>query len=223
MKDYAGIFAQRDFVSLTFNVMTPEIVPHNHVFFKERPCYSAKIKGIDMDTLIKYICLFYDPKSPLRNKLSDHIERKKAAAELAGFEIQNEAFSPEVVDMMYCITPKSNECITEYLRGLMAPDWAFICAGWESYYKILEEIQGEATFLGTASGAKTTADIAKIRAALTGEANKMAADLTERQMAFLARDESPYLHKHLFSLIDKERKLPKITPERQLGIEALNA
>jgi hypothetical protein len=172
-----------------------------------------------MDKFIRYICLFYDHGSPLVRKIGDHIERKKAAATIAGFKVSEDLqFSSEVVDMLYCRTEKTNECIIDYLRGLNAPDWAYICATGEAYYSILEELASNVE--EDSETTKTSVDIAQVRARLASQASTMGDDLKKKTWEFLSRDESPYLHKNLFSLIEEQKLRPKLTPEAQVNIEA---
>lgn len=217
MRDYMAEFGERDYKSMTFNVMMTK--PTQHQFFM-KDCFQSRIDGIDNDKLIKYICLYYDPKSPLVHRVTDLIERKKAAAILAGFKHHEDRFDDAVIDMMYCRYYETNECIIEFLRGIRNPDWAYICAAWESFHKILTELQGEVRFLSQkGSGAKTNVDIANMRAKLSTEAKKMAEELNEITLRFLSQDESPYLKDHLFDLVDKQREVPKITAERFAGIE----
>lgn len=216
MKDYASLLAQRDFEGLTINVFKGK--PLEHPFFAKKEIFHSDI-SVDNDTLVRYICLFYDPKSPLLQKTGDHIERKKAAAVLAGWKVKNDKFSNDVVEILYCKNREANELIIEYLRALKMPEWTFLCAAWENFHKVNLDMMSEATTQSEKGSNKTSIDIAKTRVALQNEAKIMTEGLTQHTLKFVNGDESPYLHSDLFDMIDKTRVLLKITPERYLELE----
>jgi hypothetical protein len=221
IQKYLSLVSDRDFDNMTINVMRKDTIPSEHVFFKQRPVFSGKMK-VDKNILIRYITLMYDPKSPLINKINEHIERKKASAVIAGWRPKNDnTWAPEVEDILYCRDPKVNDCIIEYLRGLQNDLWSALCAAREALYVVLHDlmenkdhtrldVKGK-TYKGTS---KTPVEIAKVRADLDEKAELMAERLNRRVLSFLRNDESPYLRKHLFDLMDKERMKLKITPER---------
>lgn len=219
-RDYITDYSQRDFVDLTINVMKPEIIPSEHKFFAGNEAFKVKVKGVDKDTIIKYIVLFYDPNSPLFERITDHIERKKAAALIAGWKVNDNKFPKEVDPILYCKSADTNLMILEYLRHLKTPDFAFIASANEAYYRILYEMMSDVTQIGGKETAKTSIAIASERAELSKKANLMAADLQERTLKFLAKDESPYLLSGLFDMVENENKLKALTPERQVfGVE----
>lgn len=197
------------------NVMKPDVEPSKHPFFVRKTSFSQKIDGIKPDTLIRYIVLFYDPKSPLFDRIPDHIERKKAAAQLAGWKYKDNKFSKEVEEVLYCKNRLTNECIIEFLRAMRNPDYAFIASAWEGYYKILHEIISDTKISGT----KNSVDIATSRAKLSEQADSMATTLNDRTLRFLSQDNSPYLREHLFDLLEDEVKVAVITQERFLELE----
>ncbi len=210
------MFRPADFDKLTIKVMDQSTPPSANPFFNKHQCFQERIDGIKQDDLIRYIVLFYDPRSPILDKFTDHVERKKCAATLGGFKSYPDgSWSKAVNGVLYCDNRTVIECIIEYLRYLKNPDWAFLCAAWEAYYQILTEMMSEAVSLGGKAGTKTSVDIASSRAVLSEKANKMAQDLSDRTMKFLAMDESPYLKKGLFDMIESKRKLDALTAERQ--------
>lgn len=210
--EYVLLFNKKDFQSMTLQVM--DIDPFEHNFFKSNGVFQNVIEGIDNKVLIRYITLFYDPKSPLPTRINDHIERKKAAALIAGFKDKNESFPKAIEDILYCKNKKANMMIVEYLRYLKNPDWAFLCTNYEAYYKILIELVNDAESLSEKGSSKTTIDIAVTRTKLSEQADIMAEKLSERTLKFMAQDTSPYLKDHLFDLIETEQEKPKITAER---------
>ena len=219
MKDYLNQYNQRDYTSLTVNVMKPDVIPSQHQFFAKKSSFQNKIEGVNTDTFIRYIVLFYDPKSPLLDRIPDHIERKKAAAQLAGFKAKDGKFPKAVETVLYCKNREANDCIVEFLRALRNPDYAFIASAWEGYYKILTEIMSDAK-TGSGKGSnKTSVDIAASRAKLSQEASNMATDLNDRTLRFFSQDSSPYLSEHLFDLIETEKRGAVITQERYIGFE----
>lgn len=221
IQKYQSLCTDRDFELMTINVMRDGVIPIEHNFFKNRPVFKT-IKAVDRDIMIKYITLMYDPKSPLINKLPDHIERKKAAAIIAGWRpSENNAWEKAVEDILYCKDEKVNSCIIEYLRGLQNDLWAALCAAREALYVVLKDLQDNKDHTTVDVGGKevkrtgkTPVEIAKARAELDEKAEMMAERLNRRTLAFLAQDESPYLRKSLFDLIEKQRTELLITPER---------
>ena len=216
MTDYITLFKQSDFDKLTIKVMDRGVVPSQHPFFQKHQCFKEKIKDIDMNILIKYIVLFYDSNSPLHDKFHDHIERKKAAAAIAGWKADAKyKFPLAVQSVMYCNNRESNVCILEYLRSLNNDSWAVICTSREALYRVQEDLMSDATSTSDKGTTKTSVDIAKTRAELASKTEEMADRLNKRMLEFLSNDASPYLRKDLFDLIDTTRKFAKITPERQ--------
>lgn len=209
--EYQLLFNQKDFQQLTVNVMQGD--PLEHRFFGGNPAFQQKIDRVENKTLIRYIVLFYDPKSPLLHKIQDHVERKKAAALIAGFKSDDIKFADEVNEILYCKNREANTMIIEYLRYLKNPEWAYLASAWESYFKILLELASDVkTF---EKGNKTAIDVANSRAALSQKASEMSEMIGEKTIKFLSQDTSPYLKTNLFDLIEVEKRKNKITPERQ--------
>lgn len=217
MKDFHALFSDRDFEKMTVNVMK-EQHPSEMEFFRNKESFFNQLV-VDRDLLIKYICLFYDPRSPLQTKLPDHIDRKKAAAVIAGFKPKNNVFAKEVQGVLYCTDKETNNCIVEYLRSLRSPTWTYLCANWESYHKVVEDMMNDASTMSEKGSTKTSVDIAFQRTKLATQAKIMHNDLNETTLQFLSQDSSPYLSAHLFDLIEKERVIYNLSPERASGIE----
>jgi hypothetical protein len=216
MTDYITLFKPSDFERLTIKVMEHP-TPQDHPFFAKHECFQADIKGVDMNMLIKYICLNYDPRSPLLDKFNDHIERKKCAASLAGWKVdKNLKWQKNVEKILYCDDEQGNICILEYLRSLNNDSWATICTTREALYRIHQDLISEATTTNEKGSTRTSVDVAKVRTDLARQTEEMTDRLNKRMLDFLGQDESPYLRSALFDMVDKTRKFLPISPERQV-------
>ena len=95
-----------------------------------------------------------------------------------------------------------------------------MASGREALFMVMSDLISPAK--SEKEGTKTTVDIATTRTKLSQQAEEMADRLNKRMLEFVAGDESPYLKEDLFTLLDKERRLPKITPERIVFTEVLD-
>lgn len=95
-----------------------------------------------LDEVLRYVVLLYDPKSALVIGERDLNHRKSTAAELAGFDMDEEQLLDSIYRFDY---PHLPELAMKYLmRFGKSKEWAAICAFefkyWESIRKIMEPI-----------------------------------------------------------------------------------
>lgn len=136
------MYEEKDFSSCLFNPLVKkpmlkayprlsEITPHDN---ERLPHF---------DRVIRYICSLYDPKSPLIISERDLNYRKQVAAELAGFDVQeDDAFLQTIYnsELEWAVT-----LIMRYLiRFIKQRQWALICsiemAYWEGIQRIMKPI-----------------------------------------------------------------------------------
>src|SRR4030042_2310063 len=67
------------------------------------------------EPILKYIALLYDPKSEIRNAINHYPTRKRIAAKLAGFPVDEEGhFGADVEQMIWGEIPHVNKAIIQY-------------------------------------------------------------------------------------------------------------
>lgn len=98
-----------------------------------------------LDSIIRYTVMVYDPKSALVMGERDLNYRKGIAAELAGFDVQQEE---EVTAIYSCTYPILVDYTVKYLmRFVKSKEWAAICAHefkfWEAIRLIMQPISSE--------------------------------------------------------------------------------
>ncbi len=134
-------YKSKDFAACQFNPLTDQ---------KILDAYPRLSEIIDpdwvdeyLDSVLRYIIMVYDPKSPLINNERDLNYRKGIAGELAGITDESMAES------LYTSTHEySSELIIKYLmRFAKSKEWAAICAYessfWESIKEVIEPISGK--------------------------------------------------------------------------------
>lgn len=95
----------------------------------------------DLDGLLRYIIMVYDPKSPLVNNERDLNFRKGIAAELSGLPID----ADRIQAVYACTYPGLAELICKFLvRFIKSKEWAAICAYeykfWEAIRLLMQPI-----------------------------------------------------------------------------------
>lgn len=78
--------------------------------------FSVKIKDLNRNKVIRYICFMYDKGSPLPKKIDNLLQMKLEAATLAGFDMDNlKRFSDEVNEMLAGKNKAVNHMIVRFL------------------------------------------------------------------------------------------------------------
>jgi len=106
---------------------------------------SDDLRGsMDLDPILRYIIMVYDPKSPLVGNERDLNFRKGIAAELSGLNT-----STEGIEAIYsCTYPGIVELICKFLvRFVKSKEWAAICAYeykfWEAIRLLMQPIASD--------------------------------------------------------------------------------
>jgi hypothetical protein len=179
---------------------------------REVPVLKNKLPAqynLDHDLIIKYIVIMYSPTSPI-HKISDPIERKKAAAIEADFPfISDDRLEEDYESVLYCKYPQVNSMIIAFLKHFKSTKFTIICVGTESLYNKLEMLLN-----GTPDDheKKSAEDIEKVRGELFKQIESMEKSLTAHVSEFLT-DESPYLKDDLFCFVEKESNKLMLSPE----------
>jgi hypothetical protein len=137
-----------------------------------------------LDSILRYIILIYDPKSPLIFNERDINHRKGVAAQLAGFDLDDRTY---LITIYQCNNKNVVNLIIKYLtRFVKSKEWAAICAFesayWESIAKVIEPISG-----------KNSRDIltsVQIKSAIKDEIEKDIARLEKLYQKFLGEDDA---------------------------------
>ena len=99
----------------------------------------------DLDKIIRYCILVYDPKSALVANEKDLNYRKGIAAELAKLNLKDEEYMQGIYNFNHTIA--LDFTIRFLIRFVKSKEWATICAleasFWESIRKVLEPISGK--------------------------------------------------------------------------------
>lgn len=149
-----------------------------------------------LDSLIRYVILVYDPKSVLATTERDLNYRKNIAAELAGFDMNDEEYMTSVYT---CTHDFLAELIMKFLmRFIKSKEWAAIVivesCFWESAKKLMEPINGK--------NSKEELEAVQKKSAIKDELDKDIARLDKYYKAFFGEDEDLLL-----------RAKARVTPE----------
>jgi len=99
----------------------------------------------DLDKIIRYCILVYDPKSALVANEKDLNYQKGIAADISKLDVDNEEYIQSIYNLNHSITIEFT--IRFLIRFVKSKEWAAICAleasFWESIRKVLEPITGK--------------------------------------------------------------------------------
>ena len=97
-------------------------------------------RAIDFNKLFTYIILYYTKGTPLM-RITDHNDRKLAAAEYCGFQLQTKKY----MDAVMAKDKDVNKVIIAYLRLQRSFAWSKLCGFIDSFYHQLAKLQGGET------------------------------------------------------------------------------
>lgn len=153
------------------------------------------------DNVLRYVCMLYDPKSPLITGERDLNYRKTVAAELAGFDSENEEFLQELFESK--LDWATTLAMRFLIRFIKQRQWALICsiemAYWEGVQRIMRPIE-------KGTGDKKDYDELKaleVKAKLKDEAEKDLKRLDTLYKSFFNEDDD----------LENAAKNIRITPE----------
>jgi hypothetical protein len=136
--------------------------------------------------VLKYIACVYDMFSPF-NEFKDVNKRKYTAALFLGFEIDDDGKFPfEVEQMMACQIDPIVDMIVRYTRNHHEPEWAYLKAVEDRYYKMIKFVHNE--------------EIVKF-----SDLKEMKNEINETQKLILAKDKSRNLETQLYDHMDMDR------------------
>ena len=81
---------------------------------------------LDLDKLVKYIVLMYDPKSPMIEMVDDYWSRKFEVFDIAGFRQKNGKFIDDAEDIALGRLWQVNDLIMDFLLQVSKPKWSYI-------------------------------------------------------------------------------------------------
>jgi hypothetical protein len=194
------IYTEKDFESCLFNPLTKKAM------LKAYPRLS-EISPAEADTLpffdnvLRYVCLLYDPKSPLITAEMDLNYRKSVAAELAGFDTDGDDAFLQTIYNSELEWPVS--LTTRFLiRFIKQRKWAYIVAlefkFWEGIQRIMKPVEKTV-------GGKDWDELKsiEIKAKISDEASKDIARLDTLYKEFFNEDEA----------LENAAKNLRVTPE----------
>lgn len=134
-------YKQSDFKNCQFNPLVDTEILETYPKLGE--IIDAEWYDEYLDSILRYMIMVYDPKSPLVSYERDLNYRKDTAVLLA--KIQDETLAAAVVNSTHTYSPS---LIIKYLmRFARSKEWAAICAFessfWESIKEVCEPISGK--------------------------------------------------------------------------------
>lgn len=214
------ILTEQDYTSLRYNIYG---LSKKDRVIKKFPAiaawqeYKEPVKFNDtivheseVDQIIRYIILLYDPGSPYLKIIPDLIQRKMAVAVSSevGWEPNKEGYFSKLVDsIMKCKVSVVNKMIVRFVHSFNNPDYSLLVTGYESLYRKQTQIldMSDVDYDDTSE---------KIKGVLYDQAKKLVIDLKELAAAML-NDVNPYLREDLFRFIDQQSlNQLRLTPEQ---------
>jgi hypothetical protein len=159
----------------------------------------------EQERMISYVLALYDPKSPLAKDYPELNTRKTAAAEVAGYDLEQDK---DVLETIFrCDSEYMVEFIVTYLRQIVqSRSWASITADEQTYW---EFVQRMLLPINRTSKDKDDVSAVALKTKL-GEDKENIADRLERNWnRFLGDDEE---------LKRKVQKAKGWSPEEQAGV-----
>lgn len=95
--------------------------------------------GTDVDKIVVYIVLMYDPKSPMIEAIDGYWERKFEALDTAGFRQKNGKFVDDAENIAMGRMSDVNDLIIDYLVCIAKPQWSHIVFLNESLIKYTKQ------------------------------------------------------------------------------------
>lgn len=174
-------YSRKHFQGCMFNPLVEDYMIEAYPRLKEIILPEWSISEID--SLLRYIILVYDPKSALAVTERDLNYRKGVAAELAGFDMNDEAYLTSIYS---CTHEFLAELIMRFLmRFIKNKEWAAIVivenCFWESAKKLMEPISGK--------NSKEELEAVQKKSAIKDELDKDIARLDKYYKAFFGEDE----------------------------------
>jgi len=213
LNDYT--FLPKDFENMKFNPFAYESGTNLLTEFGQLQRFNSflalasEVPYLNRNMVIRYICILYDPGSPIY-MIADEFKKKSIAAALAGIESDPDdgTFEESWHDMMNCEIEAVNFCILDFLTLFDSPAYMLLQNTYEQYYKKMrllnENVKDEK---------KNVLDLEKTRGEIYKGAKLLFDDIEKLRLQYL-REKNPYLGKALYRTISESviQKL-NISPE----------
>ena len=98
---------------------------------------------IDIDKLVKYIVLMYDPRTPMIEMTDDYWSRKFEVFDMCGFRQKNGKFIDGAEDIALGRIEQVNDLIMEFLVQVAKPKWSYIIFLNESILKYTKQANND--------------------------------------------------------------------------------
>lgn len=202
--------SKRDYQQLTYNCYSDDI--NGKSVTDKFPALKRAWKGYKMSLEIeRFIILFFDINSPLEKMYTDWVERKKVAALLAGFKVDETTgyFDEEHNDILNGKNEKVNNNIFEFIKLFRSSELEHLITLKQNYYQIRQRLNN------TTTSKKHDSEVAKIEADALLKLNEIHSMIRIAEKEFL-KDQTSGLRKDLFRIIEDATTQLPISSERRL-------
>lgn len=197
LQDYS--FSPSDYASMRFNVNT--LVTKKKVI--DQFTDLARLKSFhriyareeyDADAVIKYICLSYDPGSPIKKNISDEFRRKSYCGAQAGLPYDPETgiFDPHYYKVLNCEDNDITDAITDFLFLFPNPLYALIESGFEALYKKMR-LMNKDIF----DDKKNELEMEKMRGQIFKDAQALGENLNAMTESYIG-EKNPYMKEAIY-------------------------
>ena len=211
------VFTAGDYKSMRFNPMAADKKKPLLEQFPQLERFGSfqKLRGIygkEVDSIVKYLLLCYDPMSPAFTQINDIFKRKSWCGLAADFAYNKSTnvFSEKYYKIMNCQQEAVNFAIIDLCSVFNRPDYMLLIVSYESFYR-KQRIMSEDVI----DEKKDVLTLEKTRGELYKQLMVLNNDLANLEEKFL-NDRSPYLREDLYRIVNEEvyKKLG-LTPERR--------
>lgn len=208
-------FRDEDFATMKFNVKQVDQgtnllmsfpVLSSFPSFNELPEQEPQL---DRNLIIRYICLNYDERTPLR-RINSEFKRKSVAGILAGFPEgkQEGTFDSRYYRVMNCTCTAVNMMILDFLTLFDNPLFMVLESTYEQLYQKLRRLNTEVK-----DQKKNELELEKMRGDIQKSVESLQKSIHDMRIKYL-NEENPYLAKDLYRTINEELvERLNLTPE----------
>ena len=137
------IYKKNDFKNCLFNPLVED--PMLSVYIRLTEIIDPDWRDENLDSILRYVIMVYDPKSPVARNERDLYHRKNIAIELA--HINDELLVEALITSVHVyLVDLTNRFLRDFVRSR---EWAAICAFetayWESIKEVMKPIHGKSS------------------------------------------------------------------------------
>lgn len=141
MKDYEDVTMEEIDTSGFF--YDPKDKNFQTTMHRKDPAFTFEHTPISNIATLRYITLMYDPNSEIRNNVLSYPTRKRIAAKLAGFKMDDTGkFDKDTEEMLLGQNKYANRAIAQYCFLTLNIHYVAHAAYLDMYFKALEETRG---------------------------------------------------------------------------------